>query len=335
MFYHFDVLRHCDLVLLLCRLSLCSILVQSGSHRDPIGPWYAASLDGAVDIVVDGTGGVGSWYSTAWGQPLVLSPEASTQQLLGLVAIDQAVLILILVALVVLVPLLPAQQSFSLCSGKNIFGCFFGILRLFIKIITFFVLQFICEILHTNMFNISKAGFNPKLTYLSCYNSNKASTGFLCWSKFYELSMNSYVIVYSFTRERDDRGSYSVGVPPLLYKVSVLHGLRNHILVLHLMDWPCGVHNRLHLGNCKNWLRLGHMQFQDYIHMTVQKYIKCRMETTYMDTYKHKRYTDTHIKYNEPTFEGMLQEFCVFCCEITKFAHVRFSYGQILQYFHI
>lgn len=60
MFYHFDVLRHRDLVLPLCRLSLCGILVQSGSHRDPIGPWYAASLDGAVDIVVDGTGGVGS-----------------------------------------------------------------------------------------------------------------------------------------------------------------------------------------------------------------------------------------------------------------------------------
>lgn len=69
--------------------------------------------------------------------------------------------------------------------------------------------------------------------------------------------MNSYVIVYSFTRERDDRGSYSVGVPPLLYQVSVLHSLRNHILILHLMDWPCGVHNRLHLGNCKNYFWLG------------------------------------------------------------------------------
>lgn len=163
MFHYFDMLRHRSLVLPLCRFSLCGVLVQSGSHSNSIGARYATSLDGAVDVAVDGTRGVWGWYSTTWKQPLVLSPEASAQQLLWLVAVDQAVLFFILVALVVFVPLLPTQQSFSLCSGKNIFGCFFGILRLFIKIITFFVLQFIYEILYTNIINISKAGFNPKL----------------------------------------------------------------------------------------------------------------------------------------------------------------------------
>lgn len=86
------------------------------------------------------------------------------------------------------------------------------------------------------MFNILKVGFNLKLTYFFCYNSNKVFIGFFCWSKFYEFFMNFYVIVYSFIRERDDRGSYFVGVFFLLYKVSVFYGFRNYIFVFYFMD---------------------------------------------------------------------------------------------------
>lgn len=46
-----------------------------------------------------------------------------------------------------------------------------------------------------------------------------------------------------------------------------------------------------------------------------------------MDIYKYKRYIDIYIKYNKFIFEGMFQEFCVFCCEIIKFVYVCFFYG--------